>query len=144
MANWQLTLVILVSVLVGALVPLLVMAAIALRRASIEIAEVGARLKRTLTQVETISERVEVFSRGFKDGETDIAALLTSVGNVSRGLERNMAIINVISTTIAAVGSAVAAYVSTRASAHESEAPRPGDTGAVPGDGSPRPSPTAS
>jgi len=137
MENWQLTLVILASVLVGALIPMLIMMAIAFYRAGREIAEIGARLTRTLTQVETISDRVEMLSRGFKGGETNIADLLTSVGDLARGLERNMKIINIFSTILASVGPAIAAFVKTRFPAEETGKPPTPDVIAVPENGPP-------
>ena len=88
MENWQLTLIILASVFVGALIPLSIMAAVALHRASMHLVEIGARLNRTLGQAEVISERIEVFSRGLKGGEADVADLLSSVGQLARGLDR--------------------------------------------------------
>jgi len=123
MENWQLTLVILASVFVGALIPLLIMIAIAFHRAGREIAEIGARLTRTLTQFETISDRVEMLSRGFKGGETNIADLLTSVGDLARGLERNMKIINIFSAIMASIGPAIAAFVKTRFPVEETGKP---------------------
>jgi len=141
MENWQLTLVILASVFVGALIPLFIMIAIAFYRAGREMAEIGARLTRTLTQVETVSDRVEVLSRGFKGGETNIADLLTSVGDLARGLERNMKIINIFSAIMASVGPAIAAYVKTRFPAEETGKSLTPDVTAVPGNGSP-PSPS--
>jgi hypothetical protein len=142
MENWQLTLVILASVLVGALIPLLVMVAIASYRAGREIAEIGARLKRTLTQVEIISDRVEILSRGFKGGETDIADLLTSVGHVARGLEQNMKFINIFSTIMASVGTAISAWVKTRLPVDETGMPLTPAVTKVPENGS-SPSPSA-
>ena len=123
MENWQLTLVILASVFVGALIPLLIMGAVALYRASRAIAEIAAQLKRTLTQVEVISDRVEVLTRGFKDGEANIADLLTSVGDLARGLERNMKIINIFSAIMASVGPAIAAFLKTRFPVEETGKP---------------------
>ena len=137
MENWQLTLVILTSVFVGALIPLLIMIAIAFYRAGREIAEIGARLTRTLTHVETISDRVEMLSRGFKGGETNIADLLTSVGNLARGLEQNMKIINIFSAIMASVGPAIAAYVKTRFPAEETGKPPTSEVMAVPESGPP-------
>ena len=137
MENWQLTLVILGSVFLGGLIPLLIMTAIAFYRAGRAIAEVGARLAPTLTQVETISDRVEVLSRGFKGGETDIADLLKSVGDLARGLEQNMKIINVISTILASVGPAAAAYIKTRFPAENTGKPPTPDAVAVPGNVTP-------
>jgi len=142
MENWQLTLVILASVFVGALIPLFIMIAIAFYRAGREIAEIGARLKRTLTQVEIISDRVEILSRGFKGGETNIADLLASVGHLAHGLERNTKIINIVSTIMASVGTAIAAFVKTQYPAEETGKPLTPDVAAVPENGPP-PSPSA-
>ena len=111
MENWQLTVVILASVSVGALIPLLIMLAIAVHRAGREIAEIGTQLRRTLTQVEVIAERVEVLSRGFEGGETRISDLLTSVGKLTSGLERNMKAVNVIAAVSASVAAAIAAFL---------------------------------
>jgi hypothetical protein len=135
MENWQLTLVILVSVFVGALIPLLVMTTIAIYRAGREIAEIGTRLKRTLNQFEIISDRVEMLSRGFKGGETNIADFLTSVGNLANGLERNMKIINIFSTIIASVGTAIAAFLKTRFPKEETGNPLAPDGVEVPENG---------
>jgi hypothetical protein len=142
MESWQLTLVILASVFIGALIPMLVMGAIALYRAGRQIAEIGGRLKRTLTQCELISDRVEVLSRGFKGGETNIADLLTSVGAVARGLERNMKMINIFSAIVASVGTAIAAFVKTRSPVEQTVEPHTPEVHEVPEDGPP-PSPSA-
>ncbi len=137
MENWQLTLIILASVLVGALIPLLIMVAIAFHRVGREIAEIGPRLARTLTHVEAISDRVEVLSRGLKGGETDLADLMKSVGDLARGLERNMKTINVVSTVLASVGPAIAAYLKTRIPAEETGKPAKPDVAAAPEHGTP-------
>jgi hypothetical protein len=113
MTNWQLTVVILASVLVGALIPLLIMAATAVYRAGKAVAELAEGLKLTLTRVETISGRVEVLSRGFEGGEHDIADVLSSLGGVARGLERNMKMVNALTAIVASVGAAVAAFART-------------------------------
>ena len=143
MENWQLTLVILASVLVGALIPLLIMMAIAFHRAGREIAEIGARLARTLAHTEIISDRVEMLSRGFKGGEKDIADLLACAGDVARGLERNMKIVNVISPILASVGPAIASFIKTRFPAEGAGKPHAPDVAAVPENG-PATSPSAS
>jgi len=136
MANWELTLVILGSVLVGALVPLIAMMAIAIHRAGRSIAEIGERLRPTLAKVELISERVEVLSRGLKGGEANVADLLASVGHVASGLERNMKMINMTSAIIAAVGTAIATFLNARSPGADGEAPArgadgPSDNGSV-------------
>jgi len=137
MENWQLTLVILASVFVGALIPLLVKMGITFHRAGNEIAEIGAQMKRTMVHVEVISERVEVLSRGFKGGETDIADLLKTVGHVAQGLERNMKTVNMLSAIMTTVGSAVGAFVKARSPAEEAGNPAIPESIGVPGNGAP-------
>ncbi|RJO66291.1 MAG: hypothetical protein C4523_13025 [Myxococcales bacterium] len=137
MENWQLTLVILASVFVGALIPLLIMIAITFYRTGREIVEVSARLRRTLTQVETVSDRLEVLSRGFKGGEKDIADLMASLGTLARGLEQNMKIINIFSAIMAAVGPVVAAFIKTRFPAEETGRPPEPDAATAPENGPP-------
>ena len=110
MENWQLTLVILAAVFTGVLIPLLFMMTRAFYRAGREISQIGERLIRLLDQIEIISGRVEVLTRGFKGGETEIADLLRSAGNLSRGIERNMKIINILSTFLTSVGSTAIAF----------------------------------
>ena len=137
MENWQLTLIILASVLVGAMLPLLIMLASAAYRVGREVAEIGARLKRTLTQVEVISDRVEVLSRGLKGGEQTIAEVLAAVSHLASGLEHNLKTINLVSTIVASVGTAVATFVSAR---YPREAPAtPGEAAgaAIPDNGTP-------
>jgi hypothetical protein len=139
MENWQLTLVILGSVLVGALIPLLVRMGVTFSHASKEIADIGAQLKRTLNHVEIISDRVEVLSGGLKGGETNIADLLKSVGHIANGLERNMKTVNVLSTIMAALGTGVGAFVKTRFAAEGAgDSPMP-EVAVVPGNGAPLP-----
>ncbi|MBI5547656.1 MAG: hypothetical protein HY901_27555 [Deltaproteobacteria bacterium] len=132
MENCQLTWVILASALAGALLPLLVLTAIGLHRAGKELTEIGAQLKRTLTQFEVISDRVETLSRGLKGGETSIAELLTSVGRLASGLERNMNTVSLISTIVASVGTSIAAFVKTRLPGEEAERPISPDIVAAP------------
>lgn len=142
MENWQLIWVISGSIFVGALIPLFTMIAIAFYRAGREIAEIGAQMRRTLTQVEIISDRIEVLSRGFKGGEKDISDLLTSVGHVARGLEQNMKYINIFSTVMASVGAAVSAFAKTRFPTEETAKPFTPAFTKVPDNG-PSPSPSA-
>ncbi len=137
MENWQLTLIILASVFVGALVPLLIRMGITFHRAGIEIAAIGVQMKRTMVHVEVISERIEVLSRGFKGGETDIADLLKTVGHVAQGLERNMKTVNMLSAIVTTVGTAVGAFVKARFPAEEAGNPSMPEVLGVPGNGAP-------
>ena len=137
MENWQLTLIILASVFVGALVPLLIRMGITFHRAGNEIAEIGAQMKRTMVHVEVISERVEVLSSGFKGGETDIADLLKTVGHVAQGLERNMKTVNMLSAIMTTVGAGIGAFVKARFPTEEIGDPAVPEVVGVPGNGAP-------
>lgn len=136
MENWQLTIIILVSILLGALIPLLIMITSAFRRAAREIAEIGGRLTRTLAQIETISDRVELLSRGLKGGETNVADLLAAVSTLAHGLDRNMKIINILTAILSSVGPAIASYLKTRFPAEEIESGFRPESTTVPGNGS--------
>lgn len=114
MESWQLTLVILASVFVGAVIPILMLTAVALHRTGRTIAAVGQQLTGTLAQLAIISNRVEALSRGLEGGDTILADLMKSVGKLARGLERNMQIVNIASAVVASVGPTVAAYFKAR------------------------------
>jgi uncharacterized protein YoxC len=134
MENWQLALVILVAVVVGALVPVFIMLSLTLHRAGKEIAAIGNQLRPTLSQIQIISDRVETLSRGLEGGEQSIAELLAVVGDLARGLERNMKIINFSSAVVAAVGPAVAAFIKTMSQPKEPDNPGENDGQPRPGD----------
>ena len=111
MENWQVALIVLSSVVVGALIPALVMLSVVLYRAAREIATVGRLLGPTLLKVQAISARIETVSRGLDGGEKTIAECLSVAGDLSRSMERNMKLINVASAVLAAAAPAVAAFI---------------------------------
>ena len=121
MENWQIALVVLASVLVGALIPAFVMLSIVLFRAAREVASIGKLLAPTLVKVQTISDRVEVLSRGLEGGDRNVADLLAVTGELARSMERNMKVINVASTILAAAAPAVAAFIQAMRADHEAE-----------------------
>ena len=126
MENWQVALVVLVAVVVGAMVPVLLALAVVLFRAAREITGLGRLLTPTLVKFQAISSRVETLSRGLEGGERNVADLLTVVGELSRSLERNMKMINVASTILAAAAPAVAAFVQTMRATDPDETPANG------------------
>lgn len=117
MENWQLALVVLAAVLVGALLPALILVSLAMQRAAREVTAIGAQLQRSLAQVEVVAARVEVVSRGLAGGEQSLSAMVAAVGQVAHGLEQNMRLVNGVSAVMAAVGPAISAYFKAR-SAH--------------------------
>jgi len=114
MENWQVVLIVLASVLVGALIPSLVMFTTVLYRAAREVTSIGTLIEPTLLKVQVISDRVEALSEGLEGGESSVAKLLSVIGELSRGLERNLKVINVASTVIAAAAPAVVAFIQAR------------------------------
>jgi hypothetical protein len=76
MENWQLIIVVLASVLTGALLLIVIILSITLYRVSKEVADVSKRLAPTLIQIQTITDRVEAISRGFNIP----SAVLSAVG----------------------------------------------------------------
>jgi hypothetical protein len=134
MENWQLTLVILASVTIGALVPVVIMAAVAIYRVGTEIAAVGAHLRQTLTQVDAIAGRVEVLSRGLKGGETDVAAMVASLGHLAHGIERNLSLINIFSTIAASIVPMIVSLIRPTAEPEADASPIRVDTSGIPSD----------
>jgi ABC-type transporter Mla subunit MlaD len=126
MENWQVVLVVLASVLVGALIPAIAMLSVALYRAAREVAATGKLLAPTLVKVQAISDRVETLSRGLEGGEKSVAELLSVAGDMARSLDRNMKMINVASTVLAAAVPAVAAFVQTMRGTDPSPGHAPG------------------
>lgn len=110
MANWQLTLIILGAVFIGAMIPAFLMLSLAIYRAGREIAEAGRRLAPTLMQLQVISARAEVLSRGFEGGEKKFADLLATVGQLNQVFDRNIKIVSITSGILAAVGPALTAF----------------------------------
>ncbi len=127
MENWQLTLVILSAVFVGAMIPMLIMGAVAVYRAGRAVAELSGQAAGLLTKVESVSDRVEVLTRGLDGDEANVADLVAAVGRIVRGLERNMKLVDIVSTTLAAIGAAVAAYLNARSAAAQAGPVDPGD-----------------
>jgi hypothetical protein len=123
MENWQLALIILAAVLVGAAIPVFIMACRAFYRAGKEISQIGERLMNLLSSAEIITDRFEVMTRGIKEGETDIADLIKSAGNLSRGINRNMKIINIFSTFLLSAGAAVTGFIKNKIPPEEATEP---------------------
>ncbi len=111
MEAWQLTLLILMAVLVGALLPALVLLTLALQRAASTIHSVGVQLTATLDQVQVIAERVEKLSRGLEGSENDVAHLMSALNSMAHTVERNAKVLDLATLVAASAGPAVAAFI---------------------------------
>lgn len=111
MENAHLLLVILASVVFGALIPIVALLCVVLYRAGREITATSRLLAPTLVNVQAISERVETLSRGLEGGEKRVADLLAALGERAQGMDRNMQLIQVATTVLAAAAPAIGAFV---------------------------------
>lgn len=111
METLQLVIVVLASVVVGALIPIIVMLCVALHRAGREITATSRLLAPTLVNLRAISERVEALSRGLEGGEKRVAELMSALGERAQGMERNMQLVQVATTVIAAAVPAIGAFI---------------------------------
>jgi hypothetical protein len=113
MENWQLALLILGAVLTGALAHVLLLLGLALFKAGRNITEMGRQITPTLRNMQIISDRMEVLTRGLEGGDKRVAELLEAMGSLSQGIERNTKLLNLSGAIAAAVGPAVSAFVQT-------------------------------
>jgi len=89
------------------------MLSLTIYRAGRVINDLGKRIGPTLDQINTISNRLELLSRGLEGGDRSIASLLDALGAFSQGLERNMKLYTFSSSLLAAVGPAVGSFIQT-------------------------------
>ncbi len=137
MESWQVSLLIIFSMLVGALIPIMVMIFLTLWRAYKRLSLLVERLGPTIEQVQIIAQRVEVMSRGLEGQERNVADVVEVSGELARRVERYMSLVSVASTVMAAVVPAVTAFIRARQAAttdEESEASCRGE-GQEDGDG---------
>jgi uncharacterized protein YoxC len=113
MAPWQLTLIILASILVGAIIPLLVSVAFTLQAVRRQLDSTGRRLDATLDEAQETLARVNRISRGLDGGERQLEGLKYMVGDLTDTLGKINGLVKLALTVGAAVGPALAA-VATR------------------------------
>jgi uncharacterized protein YoxC len=111
MANWQLTLIILASILVGALIPLLVSVVFTLQAVRRQLESTGQRLDATLDQAQETLARVNRLSRGLDGGERQLEGLKNMVGDLTETLGKVNGLVKMGLAVGAAVGPALAALM---------------------------------
>jgi len=112
MAHWQLTLIILASILVGALIPLLISLATTLAAVRRQLESTGQRLDATLDQAQETLARVNRLSRGLDGGERQLEGLKNMVGDLTETLGKVNGLVKMGLAVGAAVGPAIAALTS--------------------------------
>lgn len=121
METWQVTVVILVSMLTGALMPVLVMILVTAVRAYRKVTKLTTELEPTLERIKLIAARVEVISRALEGREKNLAEILEVGGQLANRVERNMGAIGIASSVMAAVVPAVSAYLRAKREAEATE-----------------------
>ncbi|MDX9720180.1 MAG: hypothetical protein RBU37_05505 [Myxococcota bacterium] len=124
MESWQVTLLILFSMLLGALIPIMVMIFLTLFRTYKRIAQFTEQMQPTVKQLQLVAERAELLSRGLEGSEAKLAQILDTTSKLAERVERNMSLIGIASSVAAVVGPAVSAFMASRnseAAAEETE-----------------------
>lgn len=88
MEGWQVAVIVLVSILVGALVPAVVLFFITLRTLKTQIESTGQRLDDTLDQLRKTIERVDRMSSNLEGSEQKMAHIVGEIDGFLHSVER--------------------------------------------------------
>ena len=119
--SWELAIIILVALLVGAFLPLIGLIFSTIKSMKKQIADTGARLQAVLEKSETIADRVEVASRGLKGSEEMIASTMRSLSEIAASLERLKGSVKIAAAVGSATIPAVTAFINGLQSNHRKE-----------------------
>jgi hypothetical protein len=123
METWELTIVVLASVLVGALLPVLFLLTATLAAVRRRIAENATRFDVTLERFHVVSGRLESASRGLEGSEAEVARLVQVSGSLADRLAQAEKAVKVATALGNAIGPAVAAFVQGITQHHQSASP---------------------
>ncbi len=113
MENWQLALIILASVLMGAMIPVIVMFALLLASVRRQIESTGRRVDEALDGMQVAVDRVNRVTSGIDGLERPIGDLVEMLESVTQSLGKAGAAISVATAAGAAVAPTVATFVKT-------------------------------
>lgn len=111
METWELTIVVLASVLVGALLPVLFMLTALLATMRRRVAENATRFDETLERFHATAGRLESASRGLEGSETEVAKLVQASGSLADRLAQAEKAVKIATALGSTVGPAVAAFI---------------------------------
>jgi len=111
MENWQLAIIILVSVLLGALIPVFAMAALLLASLKRQVESTGRRVDDTLDGVQVAVDRVNRVSSGIDGLEEPIADMVTMLGDLTEAIDSARSSLKIATAAGAAVAPAVATFI---------------------------------
>jgi ABC-type transporter Mla subunit MlaD len=108
---WQVGLLVLIAVFIGAAIPALVQLRATLRTIQETVKATGPALSTTLSKLEIGADRIEKLTRGFDGGDREVAGLVKRLEEINAILAR-LSRAGWVATSIgAAVGPAVSAAV---------------------------------
>ncbi len=111
MEQWQLAVVILAAVMVGALVPVIAMFGLTLASVRRQIDATGARVAHTLDHVEHITQRVDTITTGLEGSEEHVRSLNETIGEAAKMMESLRSLMQVGSSVGASLGPAVQGFL---------------------------------
>ena len=136
MENWQLALVILSALLVGALIPMLLQLRSSLHRIEVDFHATAGRLAPALEDVRVTAHRLRLVADGLEGREGDVGQLAQSAGDLARTLDRLRHTTQVATAVAAAVAAGIRAFRATHTTSATDDgapdvagAPAPGSNG---------------
>lgn len=134
MENWQLALVTLSALLVGALIPMLLQLRSSLHRIEVDFHATAGRLAPALEDVRATAHRLRLVADGLEGRERDVGDLVESAGDLARTIDRLRHTTQVATAVAAAVAAGIRAFRATHSTiASDDGAP---DVAAAPAPGS--------
>ena len=110
MENWQLVLVTLSALLVGALIPLAIQLRSSLHRLEVDLHEMAGRLTPTLEDVRVTAHHLRLVADGLEGRERGVGELVESAGDLARTLDRLRHTTQVATAVAAAVAAGIRAF----------------------------------
>jgi uncharacterized protein YoxC len=112
MENWQVALLTVSAVLIGALVPAIIQFQITMRHLDRTLERTGESLRRALHQATDLTARIDRITATVEGKSASLESFLSAVGGASESIERLRSSVGLISTIGAAIAPAVSAAVS--------------------------------
>ena len=111
MEGWQVVVVILAAVLVGALLPVLFQVYATLRAIRTNVERLGPRVENTLGEVHEVTERVNRTTAGIEEGVDQMRAVVSKAGEVTKSFHKIRRSLRTGAAVGGAVGPAIVAAV---------------------------------
>jgi predicted Holliday junction resolvase-like endonuclease len=109
--SWQLALLLLLALAVGALLPILFMLASAVRELRRRIRDSGPKIEQVLERALAVSERLERNTRGLEEKEQAVSEMLTAGRELAQSIEGVKRSLRIAQAVGNSVGPAVATFV---------------------------------